>query len=323
MLIGAVEDGGADAHGRLADDRPLLLGQVRARRGSSATIGLLCSSQSHRCSPERELRPLADRLHLDRVEPGVGEHLAEPLGVVELERQRERVHRRALERRDGGLDGVHEDAEELDRVRVAVRVDEHAAARSHDARHLGDALRHVREQHHAELRAGHVEAVVLELERVAVHHPRLDAQLLVTGSPLESSSITGERSVASTRAPRRAAGMLSAPLPAATSRKRMPGTEPGAAEAFVAQPHLRRGVRAVVAGRDGVPGGGHGRCLQEGVGLLDVRDVARVLDDVQRPSEPRARGLGEAERDEAVVAAPEQRGRDLDPLRPGTGQCRS
>ena len=41
-----------------------------------------------------------------------------------------------------------------------------------------------------------------------------------------SSSIAGERSVASTRAPRRAAGMLSAPLPAATSRKRMPGRSP-------------------------------------------------------------------------------------------------
>ena len=40
------------------------------------------------------------------------------------------------------------------------------------------------------------------------------------------SSIAGERSVASTRAPRRAAGMLSAPLPAATSRNRIPGRSP-------------------------------------------------------------------------------------------------
>ena len=40
------------------------------------------------------------------------------------------------------------------------------------------------------------------------------------------SSMTGDMSVERTRAPRRAAGMLSAPLPAATSRNRIPGRRP-------------------------------------------------------------------------------------------------
>ena len=100
-----------------------------------------------------------------------------------------------------------------------------------------------------------------------------------------SSSIAGERSVASTRAPE--ARRRDAERAAAGGDVEEPHAraEPGAAQPLVAQPHLRRGVGPVVAGRDRVPGGSSQR-LQEGVGLLDVRDVARVLDDVQRPTEP-------------------------------------
>ena len=48
-----------------------------------------------------------------------------------------------------------------------------------DPRHFPDALRHVGKQHHAELRSGHVEAVVIEFERVAVHNAGLDVEPLV------------------------------------------------------------------------------------------------------------------------------------------------
>ncbi len=76
----------------------------------------------------------------------------------------------------GPPDGGHEEAEELDLVRVAVDAHQDPAARPDDSRQLADALRHVREQHHAELRSGDVEAVVVELERVTVHDSRLDAE---------------------------------------------------------------------------------------------------------------------------------------------------
>jgi hypothetical protein len=112
-------------------------------------------------------------------------------------------------------------------VRVAVRGQQDTTAGLDHARQLADALRHVREQHHAELRAGDVDAVVLEVERVAVHHAGLDAQLLFAGSPLEAlqhhRGVVGREHAG---AEARRGGMLSAPLPAATSRKRIPGRSP-------------------------------------------------------------------------------------------------
>ena len=121
----------------------------------------------------------------------------------------------------------HEEAEELDLVRVAVDSHQHPAAGLDDARHLADAFRHVGKQHDAELRSGHVEAVVVEFERVAVHDAGLDRRAPPCAhAPSSSSSMTGDWSVARTCAPRRAAGMLSAPLPAATSRNRMPERSP-------------------------------------------------------------------------------------------------
>jgi hypothetical protein len=138
-------------------------------------------------------------------------------------------------------------------VRIAIDGHEHPAARFDDARQLADAQWHVGEEHHAELRAGDVEAVVFELERVAVHHACLHAQPLVARAPLEPlehrrREVGGEH-VGSE--PRRRDGER-----AASGRhveEPRPRAHPGAAQALVAQPHLRRGVRAVVAGRDVVP----------------------------------------------------------------------
>jgi hypothetical protein len=136
-------------------------------------------------------------------------------------------HRRPRESRPDGLDGGDEEAEELDLVRVAVDIHQDAATGPDHARHLSNTLRHVREQHDAELRPGHVEGVVGELERVPVHHPGLDIEALLARTPTEQVEHDGRLvGCQHTRAEARAAGMLRAPLPAATSRKRMPRSSP-------------------------------------------------------------------------------------------------
>ena len=61
------------------------------------------------------------------------------------------------------------------------------------------------------------------------------------------------------------------------------------------------------------------KCPQEFLGLLDVGDVRGDLDHMQRPAEPRARRLGDPERDHPVVAAPQQRRRDRDAPQRGVG----
>ncbi len=111
-------------------------------------------------------------------------------------------------------------------MRVAIGVEEHGATGPGNANHFADALRHVRKQHHAKLRSDDVEAVIREFERVPVHDTSLDCQPLLLGARREKFELTGDLSVANTCAPRRAAGMLSAPLPAATSRNRIPERSP-------------------------------------------------------------------------------------------------
>ena len=106
-------------------------------------------------------------------------------------------------------------------------------------------------------------------------------------------------------------------------------TEPGAAQAFVPQPHLRGGVGLVIARRDLVPCGprlflflsGHGFLLcSDGQALPSAaRSALRsasgcsmggsspaVLDHVQRPSVAGARGLGDRQRRREVVPPPDQ-----------------
>ena len=51
---------------------------------------------------------------------------------------------------------------------------------------------------------------------------------------------------------------------------------------------------------------------EERLGLLDVRDVAGIVDDMQRPTELRARQLGNAERNHPVPPAPDQGHGDVD-----------
>jgi hypothetical protein len=81
--------------------------------------------------------------------------------------------------------GGHEEAQEVDLMWIAVHVHEHAAAWLDDANHLPDALRHVRKQHHAELRSSHVEAVVVEVERLPISHAGLDLEPLLARARLE------------------------------------------------------------------------------------------------------------------------------------------
>ena len=136
--------------------------------------------------------------------PRGGELLAQPLRDLQLEGERRGIHRRAVEVRPHGLDGGHEEPEELDLVRVAVGDHQHAAAGLDDARHLADALRHVGKQHDAELRSGHVEAVVVERERVAVHDAGLDVEPLVA-RPLRAAA-RASRATGRSPAPARRGG---------------------------------------------------------------------------------------------------------------------
>ncbi len=61
-------------------------------------------------------------------------------------------------------------------MRIAVGSDEHTTAGNDDARHLTNASRHVGKQHHAELRAGDVEAGAIQLQRVPVHDSGLNVE---------------------------------------------------------------------------------------------------------------------------------------------------
>jgi len=140
-------------------------------------------------------------------------------------------------------------------VRVAVHVHQHTAAGLDDARHLADALRHVGKQHDAELRSGHIEAVVVQLERVAVHDTGLDVEPLLERTRPEQLEHDGRlvrRQYLCADACRRDAQGTAASRHVQKSHAR---TELGTAEAFVPQPDLRGGVGFVIAFRDVVPRG--------------------------------------------------------------------
>ena len=72
---------------------------------------------------------LGDRLDPDVLQSGDGELAAQPLRILQLEGQRRRIHRGALEVGADGLDGAHEESEELDLARVAEHVHQHPPAR--------------------------------------------------------------------------------------------------------------------------------------------------------------------------------------------------
>ena len=73
-------------------------------------------------------------------------------GLLELlERQRRRVHRHALEARDGGLQRADEESDELLLARRAERDHERLPSGPCHARHLPQAAREVRKEHDAEL----------------------------------------------------------------------------------------------------------------------------------------------------------------------------
>jgi len=131
---------------------------------------------------------------------------------------------------------------------------EHAPAGSGDAGELAHAARHVREEHDAELRARDVEAVVLEIEGVAVHDAGLQRQPLVLrprGEALHHHrrDVRGQHLRAE---PRRRDGEPAA----AGGNVQETGARPDLrqARALVAQPEVGGGDVGVVAARDVVPG---------------------------------------------------------------------
>ena len=110
---------------------------------------------------------------------------------------------------------------------VAVDGHQHPAAGLDHARELADALRHVGEQHHAELRSGDVEAVVVEGERVAVHDVGLHGERFVARAAFEA--IEHRR------------GQVGGHHPRAEARRR--DAERAAARRHVEEPHARDAVR--------------------------------------------------------------------------------
>ena len=77
------------------------------------------------------------------------------------------------------------------------------AARLDDPHHLFDALRHVWKRHNAELGSRYVEAIISELECVAIHDTCLDFEPLLARSRTEQVEHDGDWSVAITSALRR------------------------------------------------------------------------------------------------------------------------
>jgi len=124
----------------------------------------------------RELQLLGDGLHLDIAQVRLGHLPPQALRILQLEGERRRVHGRSGESGHGRLDGLHEEPEELDLRGVTIDVHEDAPTGPRHPGHLPDALWHVGEQHHPELRSGDVEYPVLEIERMTIHDPGLDTQ---------------------------------------------------------------------------------------------------------------------------------------------------
>jgi hypothetical protein len=83
--------------------------------------------------------------------------------------------------------------QEVDLGRRSVHRHEDAPARLHHTRHLADAPRLVRKRHDAELRAGHIEGVLLEFQIVAVHHARVDVEALPAGALREERQHGGRQ----------------------------------------------------------------------------------------------------------------------------------
>src|SRR5215207_490361 len=169
-----------------------------------------------------ELRFLGDRLHPDCLQSGLRELLAQPLGILQLEGQWKRIHRGAFERRDDGLDGAHEEAEEFDLVGVAVHIHQHTPPGLVTRAILliprgmsGKSMTPNCDPATSKVLSSSSRAWP-SMIRVSTLSPSLRARAS------RCPSMTGDMSVASTCAPRRAAGILRAPLPAATSRNRMP-----------------------------------------------------------------------------------------------------
>ena len=110
------------------------------------------------------------------MQPRLVEPLAQSFRIRDLELEWRWLVGQAGETRDDRLDGPEKEAKEVDLRRRAVRDHQDAAAPFRHPHHLGERARQVGEEHHAELRRGEVESVVLQLQLVPVHHARLDIE---------------------------------------------------------------------------------------------------------------------------------------------------
>ncbi len=193
----------------------------------AATIGLLCDSQSHRCSPELNCGGLGDRLDVDALETGRGE-LA---GAA----ARDRAAGRAAEA--GPSEGLRTSGRPLGQRPRRSRGTRSRAGRPYTT--ISTRPPGLTTRASSRMPCGmsgksitpNCDPAMSKLSSVrSSAWPSITRVCTLSPSSRarrsSRSSIAGERSVASTWAPRRAAGMLSAPLPAATSRNRMPGRSP-------------------------------------------------------------------------------------------------
>src|SRR4030095_15401518 len=129
---------------------------IFASASTAPAIGLLFVNQSHSCCPDW----YSSFSVIDATRISFSPTLAISwcsLGILQLERQRRRIHWRAGEAGDGGLDGANEEVEEFNPLDCAEHSHQHPPPRLSDARQLTDSARHVRKEHDAKLRAGDVE----------------------------------------------------------------------------------------------------------------------------------------------------------------------
>ena len=110
-----------------------------------------------------------DHLHVPQSRGN--EALPQDEGVGDLELQRRRV-RQPLEVGGHGLQGGDEESQRVELRGRAVADEQDTTPGLGHPHHLAQGQRLVRDEHHPELGPGHIEALILEIESVSVHHPR-------------------------------------------------------------------------------------------------------------------------------------------------------
>lgn len=159
------------------------------------------------------------------------------------------------------LNGSDEAVEEFNFRGRAECDQHHTPARLGDARQLADSSRHVRKEHDTELRPSHVEAVILKLERVAIHDTGLQCETLFARTRLELREHVGRDVRGKHQSPepcRRNAERAAARRHVQKSHAR---AQSGATECVRSQVDVRGSNEFVVARREFVPRSSRVFCL--------------------------------------------------------------